>query len=151
MDQNPRPGPRFSVVQSQPTVATQITTTVVSPSTNTNYVLTSNNLRPVTNYTLVASPQVPVTQQYVVQSKARMAGPQYVSTSNVRHVLASGTGGQTSNVAYMLPSGAHIVRMNNVITTTIAGDQRPNTQYILASSSQPSKTNIATIVENSRE
>lgn len=115
----------------------------VSPST-TNYVLTTSNMRPVTNYALVAGgTQVPVTHQYVVQSTARTTVPQYVSTNNVRHILATTGGSQSSNVTYMLPSGAHIVRMNNVITTTVAGEHRPSAQFILTSSSQKSNpTNI---------
>lgn len=112
---------------------TQMPSTIISPPTN-SYVLTSSNLRPVTNYTLVASSQVPVTHQYVVQSTTRTTIPQYVSTGNVKHIVSPST--QSSNVTYMFPSGAHIVRMNNVGTTTIAGEQKSNTQYILQSSTQ---------------
>jgi len=42
----------------------------------------------------------------------------------------------------MLPSGAHIVRMNNVVTTTVAGDQKSNAQYILTSSTPKTNSTI---------
>ncbi|CAI6354004.1 unnamed protein product [Macrosiphum euphorbiae] len=146
MDQkNPRPSCCISSAFPTPTAVTcqtqttQMASTIISPPTN-SYVLTSSNLRPVTNYTLVASSQVPVTQQYVVQSNTRTTIPQYVNTNNVKHIVSPST--QQSNVTYMLPSGAHIVRMNNVVTTTVAGEQKPNTQYILTSSTQKTNSNI---------
>lgn len=166
MDQNkPRPS-NFTMIQTPTPVTCQIitsqmTSAIASPSTS-NYVLTSSSLRPIGNYTLVASSQVPVTHQYVVQTTTRPTVPQYMSTGNVRHILSSSS--QPSNVTYMLPSGAQIVRMNNVITTTIAGDTKSNTQFILTSStqkinpnvvtpigSQPSKTTIANVSESNYE
>ncbi|XP_060845060.1 mucin-2-like isoform X2 [Rhopalosiphum padi] len=146
MDQNPRPSCCSSSTFPTPTAVTcqvqttQMASTIISPPTN-SYVLTSSNLRPVTNYTLVASSQVPVTHQYVVQSTARTTIPQYVSTGNVKHIMSPST--QQSNVTYMLPSGAHIVRMNNVVTTTVAGEQKSNTQYILTSSTQKTNSSIS--------
>lgn len=146
MDQkNPRPSCCISSAFPTPTAVTcqvqttQMASTIISPPAN-SYVLTSSNLRPVTNYTLVASSQVPVTQQYVVQSNTRTTIPQYVNTNNVKHIVSPST--QQSNVTYMLPSGAHIVRMNNVVTNTVAGEQKPNTQYILTSSTQKTNSNI---------
>ncbi|XP_025196684.1 probable serine/threonine-protein kinase nek3 isoform X2 [Melanaphis sacchari] len=145
MDQNnPRPSCSSSTFPTPTAVTcqaqtTQMASTIISPPTN-SYVLTSSNLRPVTNYTLVASSQVPVTHQYVVQSTTRTTIPQYVSTGNVKHIVSPST--QQSNVTYMLPSGAHIVRMNNVVTTTVAGEQKSNTQYILTSSTQKTNSSI---------
>ncbi|XP_022168909.1 uncharacterized protein LOC111032763 isoform X2 [Myzus persicae] len=146
MDQiNPRPSCCSSSTFPTPTTVncqvqtTQMASTIISPPTN-SYVLTSSNLRPVTNYTLVASSQVPVTHQYVVQSTTRTTIPQYVNTNNVKHVVSPST--QQSNVTYMLPSGAHIVRMNNIVTTTVAGEQKSNTQYILTSSTQKTNSSI---------
>jgi len=167
MDQkNPRPSCCSSSTFSTPTAVTcqvqttQMASTIISPPTN-SYVLTSSNLRPVTNYTLVASSQVPVTHQYVVQSTTRTTIPQYVNTGNVKHIGSPST--QPSNVTYMLPSGAHIVRMNNVVSTT-AVDQKSNTQYILTSSTQKTSpsitsplgtqssiTNVSTNTENNCE
>lgn len=165
MDQKPRPS-NFTMIQTPTPVTCQIitsqmTSAIVSPSTS-NYVLTSSSLRPIGNYTLVSNSQVPITHQYVVQSTTRPSAPQYVSTSNVRHILSSSS--QPSNVTYMLPSGAQIVRMNNVITTTIAGDPKSSTQFILTSSTQKinpnivsplgpqtSKTTITTVSENNCE
>lgn len=150
MDQKPRPSIGFSVPQTTTpavtcqTRTTQIAPAIVAPHTS-SYVLTSSNLRSVTNYTLVAGgAQVPVTQQYVVQSTSRTAPvPQYVSTGNMRHILSASS--QPSNVTYMLPSGAHIVKMNNVLTTTMASDQRSGQQqFILASNSQKTNPNIIT-------
>lgn len=127
---------------------------IVSPS-GSNYILTSSNIRPRTNYTIVGSSQVPSatheTHQYVIQQPTtRTTVPQFVSTNNVRHIIPSSST-QSSSVTYMLPSGAHIVRMNNVITTTIAGDQRPNAQIILTSNCQKtsSKSSNSTISESS--
>jgi len=48
----------------------------------------------------------------------------------------------------MLPSGAHIVRMNNVVTTTVSGEQKSNTQYILTSSTQKTTSNIKSSLAN---
>lgn len=160
MDQKPRPS-SSNMPQRPPIVASPMTSTTVSPSTS-SFVLTSGNLRPITNYTLVASSQVPVTHQYIVQSTTSAAMPQYVNTGSVQHILSSSS--QPSNITYMLPSGAQIVRMNNVITTTIAGDPRLSTQYILTSSpqrsnssavppsgSQSPKISVATVAENNCE
>lgn len=168
MDQtNPQPSCCSSSTFSTPMVVTcqvqttQMASTIISPPTN-SYVLTSSNLRPVTNYTLVASSQVPVTHQYVVQSTTRTTMPQYANTNNVKHIVSPST--QQSNVTYMLPSGSHIVRMNNVVTTTVAGEQKSNTQYILTSSTpkpnstiqsslgtQSSITSVSTDIENDCE
>lgn len=147
MDQKPRPSISFSVPQTTTPAVTcqprtsQIAPAIVAPHTS-SYVLTSSNLRPITNYTLVAGSQVPVTQQYVVQSTSRTTSvPQYVSTGNMRHILSASS--QPSNVTYMLPSGAHIVKMNNVLTTTVASDQRSSQQqFILTSNSQKTNSNI---------
>lgn len=150
MNNKPRPS-SSNMLQISPTIASQLTSTTVSSSAS-NYVLTSNNLRSVSNYTLVSGSQVPVTHQYnIVQSAPSTSVPQYVSTGNVRHILSSGS--QPSNMTYMLPSGAHIVRMNNVVTTTVAGDQKPSTQFILTSSSQREspKIGLGTIAESSSE
>lgn len=110
-------------------LTSQVTSTTVSASTSNSYILTPSNLRPVQNYTLIPSSQVPNTHRYVVQSNIRPTVPQHISAGNVRHILSPNT--QPSKVTYMLPSGAQIIRM-----TTTAGVQRPNTQYILKSSSQ---------------
>lgn len=149
MDQKPKPSTNVSVPQTTaPAVTSQVRTSQIAPAIvaphTSSYVLTSSNLRPVTNYTLVAGSQVPVTQQYVVQSANRTTSvPQYVSTSNMRHILSASS--QPSNVTYMLPSGAHIVKMNNVLTTTVASDQRSGQQqFILTSSSPKTNPNIIT-------
>ncbi|VVC27342.1 Hypothetical protein CINCED_3A021521 [Cinara cedri] len=101
---------------------------------------------PVTCQSPIVSPR---THQYVVQQPtSRTTVPQLASTNSVRHIIPSSIA-QSSNVTYMLPSGAHIVRMNNVMTTTVAGDQRPNAQIIRTSSSQKtsSKNSNLTISE----
>lgn len=142
MDDQKKPG---TTVANSPAVPVAVVTcqartsqmapTFVSPSTG-GYVLTASNLRPVGNYTLVAGSQAPAAQ-YVVQSAARAAAPgqQFVSAAGVRHVLTGSS--QPSNVTYVLPSGAHIVRMSGVMTTAAAGDPpRPGpTQFILTSGS----------------
>lgn len=137
-------------------VFTNIVTPVIASPSSSNYILTSSNIRPRSNYTIVSSSQAPSanndTPQFVVQSTARMAAPQYMSTSSIRHIIPS-SGAQSSNVTYMLPSGAHIIRMSNVVTTTGAGDQRQNTQIILTSSNPKTstKTNISAVPEQSSE
>lgn len=132
MDQ--KPSTSFSVPPIPVTckiLTSQVTSTVVSPSTSNSYILTPSNLRPVQNYTFIPTSQVPNVHRYVVQPNIR---PQFIRAGNVRHILSPNT--QPTKVTYMLPSGAQIIRMNNVITNKTAGVQRPSTQYILKSSAQ---------------
>jgi hypothetical protein len=42
----------------------------------------------------------------------------------------------------VLPSGAHIVRMNNVTTNTIASESQQNTQFVLTSSAHKANPSI---------
>uniref|UniRef100_A0A2S2Q3N0 Uncharacterized protein n=1 Tax=Sipha flava TaxID=143950 RepID=A0A2S2Q3N0_9HEMI len=144
MDQKTRTN-SFTTFQTPTAVTCQIftsltTSAIVTPSSSNFIQLTSSNLRPITNYTLVAGSQVPITHQYVVQSTARAIGPQYVNTGNVRHILSSSS--QPTNVSYVLPSGAHIVRMNNVTTNTIASESQQNTQFVLTSSAHKANPSI---------
>lgn len=149
MDQKTRAN-SFTTFQTPTAVTCQIltsqtTSAVITPSSSNYVQLSPGNLRPITNYTLITGPQVPVPQQYVVQSNARTTGPQYVNASNVRHVLSPST--QQTNVTYMLPSGAHIVRMNNVTTNTMATESKQNPQFILTSSAHKSNP-VSTAADN---
>lgn len=144
MDQKTRAN-SFSTFQTSTAVTCQIltcqtTSSIITPSSSNYVQLTPSNLRPITNFTLVTGSQVPVTHQYVVQSTTRTTGPQYVNTGNVRHILS--TSSQPTNVTYMLPSGAHIVRMNNVTTNAKVSESKQNTQFILTSSAHKANTSI---------
>ncbi|XP_050530241.1 uncharacterized protein LOC126899395 [Daktulosphaira vitifoliae] len=147
MDQKPRP---HTFVVPQSPVISQVSPTNTSPATS-NYVLTSSNFRPVTNYTIIASSPASTTHSYITQSGIRTTHPQFVnvqSTSNVRHILSSNS--QPSNITYMLPSGAHIVRMSSIVTPTVTGEQHSGPQFILTSSAQKISPNTTNSSQSSK-
>lgn len=91
----------------------------LQPSSSNYVLLTSSSLRPITNYSLVIGPQIPSTYQYLVQSTTQTTRSQYLKTGNVRHILPSSSEPTNITCIYMLPSGAHIVRINIVTTNTV--------------------------------